>query len=192
MNKKIILPAFIIMVLAQWYVPGSMIFNREKVLSDGKEFRFKAAPVDPYDPFRGKYIVLSFEENAAQVTDVSDWTYGDPVYVSLVEDENGFAKIQSISNEEPVGASDYVLASINFFMEDSLSNVVIDYPFNRFYMEESKAYDAEHAYNESLRDTSGVTFAIVSIKNGDAVIKDVFINGIPIKEAARIRNENQN
>ena len=96
MKKIIIVPAFIIMVLLQLYVPAKMILGKEKVLAEGNEFMFKTAPVDPSDPFRGKYIVLTFEENSAQVANAEDWNSGDPVFVSLTKNDEGFAKILSI------------------------------------------------------------------------------------------------
>jgi uncharacterized membrane-anchored protein len=46
-NRKIVLTAFILLVLAQLYVPARMIFNRELIITKGKEFKFRAAPVDP-------------------------------------------------------------------------------------------------------------------------------------------------
>lgn len=191
MKSKIVLPAFLIMVLVQLYVPAKMIFKKESVVTTGKEFRFKTAPVDPTDPFRGKYIVLSFEENAIQVTNANDWNQGDHVFVSLATNDKGYARILSVSKDEPLNEEDYVKANLGFIMNDSLSNVTIQYPFDRFYMEESKAYDAEQAYNESTRDTSRVTYAIVKVRNGDAVVTDVIINGVPIREAVKNWRENQ-
>jgi hypothetical protein len=50
------------------------------------------------------------------------------------------------------------------------------------FMKESKAMPAEQAYARSLRDTSQVTYALVHIKAGAAVLKDILIGGIPIRE----------
>lgn len=183
MNKKIAIPAFIIMAIAQLYFPAQIILNNEKIYREGKEFLFKTAPIDPTDPFRGKYIVLSFEETSARVSNAVDWNYGDPVYVSLGTNEKGYATIQSIAKEKPENSESYVKASISYVSGDSAAHVTIQYPFDRFYMEESKAYDAEIIYNESLRDTAQVTYAIIAVKNGDAVVKDVIINGVPVREA---------
>ena len=191
MNKKIIIPIFLIMVLAQIYIPAKMIFDKENVIDQGNEFRFKTAPVDPTDPFRGKYIVLSFEANAIQVTNADDWHQGDPIYVSLGKNDKGFAEILSVSKEKPLENENYVNATIDFIMNDSLRNLTVRYPFDRFYMEESKAYDAEQAYMESTRDSMQVTYALVSVKNGDAVVTDVIINGVSVKEAAKNRQEMQ-
>ena len=190
MNKKIILPAFFVMALLQIYIPASMIFSAENVLTEGVEFKFKTAPLDPTDPFRGKYVNLSFEATSHRVANAVDWNYGESVFVTLGTDEKGFAKIQSLSKEKPDDTDHYVKASINYVSGDSSAHVSVDYPFNRFYMEESKAYDAEQAYNESARDSMQTTYALVAVKKGQAVIKEVFINGIPIREAAMQRREN--
>lgn len=191
MKKPILIPAFILMVLVQLYVPVKMIFNKEAVLAEGKDFRFKTAPVDPHDPFRGKYIDLFYEANAVQMTNVMDWNYGDRVFVILKNDEKGFAQIETVTKERPEPTTDYVNAMISYIIPDSLSTITIQYPFERFYMEESKAYSAEQAYNEASRDTTQVTYAIVSIKEGDAVVKDVLINGVPIRAAAEQWQDDQ-
>ena len=192
MKNKILLPAFILVALVQLYVPASMIFGKEKVITQGQVYRFKTQPIDPNDPFRGKYINLSFEENFILMPNASEWYRGDPVYVILTTDEKGFAKIESLTKVQPEGDSGYVKASINYIITDTMSHVTIQYPFERFYMEESKAANAELAYNEALRDSSQITYALVSIKDGDAVIRDVLINGIPIREAAKNFEDNNN
>ena len=58
----------------------------------------------------------------------------------------------------------------------------IEYPYDRYYMEESKAYEAEVKFREAQRDTSQLTYALVNIRNGQSVLKDVMIEGISIKE----------
>ena len=179
------------MVIAHFYVPAKMIFNKEAVLAEGKDFRFKTAPVDPTDPFRGKYIDLFYEANAVQMTNVMDWNQGDKIYVLLKNDDMVFAQIETVTKDKPDPATDYVNAMISYIIPDSLSTVTIQYPFERFYMNESKAYDAEQAYNNAARDTMQITYAVVTIKDGDAVIKDVLINGIPIRAAAEQWQEDQ-
>ena len=190
LSKKIIFPAFILMVLVQLYVPVKMIFSNESLLEGGKEFKFRTAPVDPNDPFRGKYITLSFKENSTRVENAQDWNNGDQIFVSLTQDDQGFAKILSVSKEKPTDTEDYVNASISYIITDTVSWVSIDYPFNRYYMEESKAPDAEQAYREAARDTAKVTYALVVIKNGDALVEDVLLDEVPIREVVKKRMEN--
>ena len=52
LSKKIIFPLFILVALAQLFVPAKMILDREDVLSTGTAFNFKTRPIDPTDPFR--------------------------------------------------------------------------------------------------------------------------------------------
>ncbi|MEO6133061.1 MAG: GDYXXLXY domain-containing protein [Saprospiraceae bacterium] len=189
MNKTMLIPAFILMVLLQLYIPGRMISRKESILSGGKDFRFKTAPIDPTDPFRGKYITLSFNANSTQVANAEEWNQGDPIFVMLGEDEKGFVKINSIITERPADTEDYVKASIRYIIADTISYVTVEYPFSRFYMDEFKAEDAQNVYGEAAMDTNQVAYAIVSIKNGDAVIKDVMIDNVPIKDVVKARLE---
>lgn len=180
------------MVLAQIYIPATMIWNNERIITTGNEFRFRTAPVDPNDPLRGKYIDLSFSENSFVVTNINEWKAGDQIFVVLTTDEQGFAKILSVSKEKPENEMNYVAARIGFIRDESLRIIHIEYPFHRFYMEESKALAAEQAYLESTGDSTQVTYALVRIKDGDAVIRDVIINGVPISQAAKSWQDTQN
>lgn len=159
-----------------------MILNREEVLKSGKEYKFRTAPIDPNDPFRGKYITLDFKENIAKIDSTTQWARDEDIYVTFKTDYDGYANIHSVSKEKPTDNQDFLRAKVDYIMYDDSSKIVIQYPFDRYYMAESKAHKAEIIYLESIRDTTQVTYALVNIKNGDAVLKDVLINGVPIKE----------
>lgn len=184
-NKKILLGVFVLVALIQLFVPANMIWSREKVLSEGTEYKFKTAPIDPNDPFRGKYISLNFEQNTVEVENADDWMMQQKVYAILTTDEEGYAKISSVKKERPEGEEKYVQAKAHFVSFNGSNELSVEFPFDRFYMEESKAYDAELAYRESQIDSSQVTYALVSVKNGKAVLKDVMIDGVSIKEIVK-------
>ncbi len=65
----------------------------------------------------------------------------------------------------------------------------IEYPFDRFYLEESKAPEAERAYWEANRDTTQVAYALVAVKNGHAALKDVMINNKSVIDVVNELNE---
>lgn len=191
-NKKILLTAFTLVALVQLYVPAKMIWDSEDVLNTGTEFKFKTAPIDPNDPFRGKYITLSYDENTVEVPNEQDWVIGESIYVSLITGKDGFAKILLISKTKPTDNQDFIKAKVMFVTENGSNKLTIDYPFDTYYMEESKAYDAELTYRRSQRDTSKITYALINIKNGDAILKDVMIDGTSIKEIVKAnRKENK-
>lgn len=181
-SKKAQLLVFILVALVQLYVPATTIWDKEEVLNTGTAYKFKTVPVDPNDPFRGKYITLYYDQNTVKVENAEDWTRGEPVYVLLTVDREGFAEIQAVSKEKPTGHQDYFRAKISYVSGDGTNKLTVAYPFNRFYMEESKAYEAEQTYIQTQRNTSKITYALVSVKNGDAVLKDVLIDGISIRE----------
>lgn len=184
------MPLFIIVALAQLYVPFKMIYDREEILETGTDYKFSTAPIDPSDLFRGKYIILSYKDNVVDVKNEKSWIATETVYVSLDTDEAGFAKIESISKEKPSENQDFIKAEVSTVSSDGTNKLTIYFPFDRYYMEESKAYDAELVYTKSLQDTTQVAYALVSIKNGDAVLKDVLINGISIKEIVKEKQQN--
>lgn len=182
---KLILAAFVLIALVQIYVPARMILDREDVLSTGKEYKFRVAPVDPVDPFRGKYITLRYLENMIVDETENGWGTSRFVYVILNTDSAGFAKIHSILKDEPMNNQDYFRANVKRIWINNSFRLTINVPFDRYYMEESKANTAEEIYRESLSDTNKVAYSLVSIKHGEAVLKDVIIDGTSIKELVK-------
>lgn len=182
--KKLILISFVLVCLAQWYVPGAMIATREDVVRNGTPFRFRTEPVDPSDPFRGKYITLSFQATTFPRDTGVEWRSGQNVFVVLREDKNGFAQIGDVVKVPPE-AHDFVEAEVAYTSQD---DIIIQYPFERFYLEESKASAAETVYREgNARDSTQITYARVRVKGGKAVVEDVIINDRSIVDIVRER-----
>lgn len=180
MNKLIFI-LFGIMCIAQWVVPGMMMYNSETVIAEGREFKFKTEPIDPSDPFRGKYITLAFEADYILTEDSVTFRPGQKIFVTFEEDSDGYAKPAEISESEPVEEEYYLETTVDYVSNfRSNHRVQFELPFNRFYLEESKAKKAEDIYREAQRDTANIAYAVVSLGSGQAVIKDVVINGQPI------------
>lgn len=182
MFKKYIFPAFILVCLIQLFVPAKMIWDREAIISEGTPFKFRAAPVDPNDPFRGKYLDVNFEPNEFEVANIEGLSWGETVYLSLTTDTEGYAAIENLHKEIPL-SGDFVRVEVSSVINNpEKKSVFIRYPFNRFYMEESKALAAEELYREVLRDSNRIAYALVMVKNGEAVFKDLIIDDVPIQE----------
>ena len=180
MKTKNILIAFAVTALVQLFVPLKMIYDSEITAREGIEYRFKARPVDPNDPFRGKYITLSFDMEDLQTKDTT-WASGETIYISLVNDKDGFAIAKNTSREKPETSGDYISAKVVYLRENG--KISVELPFDRYYMEEGKAPDAETAYAEYVnRKDYKPAYGLVAIKDGNAVLKDVIIDGIPIKD----------
>jgi uncharacterized membrane-anchored protein len=187
-NKNIVIILFLIVVMAQLFVPSQMIYDQEDIINTGKIVKFQCEPIDPNDPFRGKYITLNFKENRIKVKNFKNWNNNEIVYAIIETSTEGFAKIKSISKTEPIDNSIYLKLKINYIAEYDDNKIYLDFPFNRFYMNENKAKKAEEVYAESIIDTTKIAYALVATKNGKAVIKDVLIDNISIKELAKANN----
>ena len=181
MMQKLVWPAFILMVAAQWFVPARLVLQTEHLLKTGKEFKFRTQPINPNEPIYGNTVYLSFKATSARSTSTDTLYTGDPVYVSLSVDSAGYAKITALSKEEPAGQTDFVLAAVDYALGDSTGLIYVKYPFDQMYLEAPK--DAVHDGSVSFwePDTTQVSYAIVMINKGHSALKDVIVDGTSLK-----------
>jgi uncharacterized membrane-anchored protein len=188
MNKKYyLILAFVIVAIIQIFIPAQMVWNQEDIIATGKEFKFKTQPIDPNDPFRGKYVQLYYDNEFFINPDTNiKWERNEKVYLTIEVNEEGFAEIKSASKAAPINNKDYFMANIGYinnYSKDSTINV--NFPFENFYMEETKAEKAEDIYTKSIIDTNITCYSLVKIKKGEAVLTDVIIGDKSIKEIVK-------
>jgi uncharacterized membrane-anchored protein len=172
----------VLLCVIQLAVPAFMIVRREHALTAGRAFKFKTAPVDPYDAYRGRYVALRFE--AATVKGISlpaGVGHGARVYALLGEDEKGFARVTALSMTKPPGGS-YLRGRVQYPEPDQ---VLLEFPFDRYYMEETKAPAAESAYRRHGGRETSDTYAVVKILGPQAVLQELYVGGFPIEEFLR-------
>lgn len=180
MKSMHIFSIFVVVVLAQLFVPAQMILDQEHVIASGTAYKFRTQPIDPSDPFKGKYIRLNYEMNSAFSTD-STLTRGQTIFIRLKTDSLGFAMVKEVSKDNPENG-DYLKAKVDWYNNHE-HKVLFRLPFNEFYMNEAKAYDAELAHINAQRDSlPNNTYALVYVYQEKAVLDNVFINDIPIAE----------
>lgn len=202
--KYLIMIGFVVMAAAQWYVPGSMIFESEKTANEGIEYKFKTAPVDPSDPFRGKYVTLSFlaeEYNPIDTNEIHFSSY-QSVYVSVVPDNEGFAKIVKLTADPPEDDVDYFAATFQYGQNARLTTfpdtsfmakpyIQLEFPFQTFYVEETKASEIEKQYWEQRMDSTVNCYAVVRIREGHSTLVDVRMNDRSFTDIIREINESK-
>lgn len=190
--KKWIPLIFGVMVAAQWLVPAKMIWDSENVVDNGSVYKFKTRPIDPSDPFRGKYVTLNFEASVFISDSATSFEERQVVFASIAKDSSGFARVIELSEIRPE-ITDYVEIKIqsSYINKNNEREFFLKFPFERFYVEESKAAEAERAYWQASRDSAQQAYALVSIDRGSAVLQDVIINGRAIKEIVEELNSNQ-
>lgn len=173
---KYIIPALIIFFLAQLYFISTPIISNEDLLKNGTPYKFRIAPVDPEDPFRGRYVTLSFRDNQVDVPLSEEWQYDEIVFAEVTNGQDGYARIKKLHRSRP-STSSYIKTSVSqVSIFDNHKKIFLDLPFDRYYTEESKAPELEKRYQEAAMDTTRTAYIIVHVKKGDAVIKDLVLN----------------
>ncbi|GAA5221346.1 hypothetical protein GCM10025777_19760 [Membranihabitans marinus] len=161
-----------------------MVWQQESVIHSGTVFKFRTAPVDPVDVFRGRYVALNYADNQYEMSEKREWRNGETIYVVFKKDDFGYAIIDSISKERPANVDDYLKTTVDYFTSEIPQTITVVFPFDRLYMEESKAQNAEEIYRREGSKGEKETYGLVSIKEGRAVLLDVFIDNISIREIA--------
>lgn len=190
MKKSLKITLLIFMVILQLAVPLYMMRSHQITLNEGQQFKFKAAPVDPYDPFMGRFLSINLEQRSIQVDDIRQYRSGRTVYIILENEEGGYAKVSGISFNRPNNTSyfktkiAYIENTYGSVMElntNSLSpipgKVHFVIPFNRYYLPENLALKAEKEWNKLFTSRSNEVFITVRIYQGNAVIENVYISG---------------
>jgi uncharacterized membrane-anchored protein len=188
-RNRILALVFLGVALLQVALPASRILLYEKTLAEGRAFKFKTAPVDPYDAFRGRYVALGFDARDATWTPEERPEYGTQIFARLETDAEGYAKFGEATLDPP-SEGDYLKVTAGYMDKDKKLGVAV--PFDRFYMEEGIAPEAEKVYregtrvipfNEPRRDIPA--HAVIRIRDGLGVIEQVYIGEKTLAEAAR-------
>ena len=180
MKAKVIFGLFAVLAAVQVTVPVSQIWKHEDILATGRAYKFRTAPVDPYDAFRGRYVALGFAGTVTSIRAGDELGYRGHAYVGLEEGKDGFVRFKELSVMPP-SAGDYLRVQ---YLWGNNTNASFALPFDRFYMEETAAPKAESAYREfgnRRSQTNDQTYVVVRVKGGRGVIEDLFIKDKPVR-----------
>ena len=97
-------------------------------MRDGRLWKFKAAPINPNDPFRGHYVSLRFAAEEFPQSEKLALTVSKNVYVRLKNDADGFAQIESVSEQRRSG-NDVVRADSASYYEGKQR---VTFPFDKY------------------------------------------------------------
>ncbi len=87
--------------LLQIGVAGSMVWQHATTLRSGRVWKFRTAPVDPVDAFRGRYVALRFA--AEEFRREQPLGFDCKVYLRLKQDADGFAEVDQLTTELATG-----------------------------------------------------------------------------------------
>jgi len=181
---------FAAVCLVQLAVPASLIAKHEQTRSAGTPYRFQAAPVDPNDPYRGKYVALRYAVEREPVPFADQgfvyMGYNRRVYAELGTGPDGYARLVKVHDERPAGV-DYIDVFTRHLAERAQGDnaaptaIHVQLPFDRYYLPEDVAPQVEAAYIEAARKAQSNTWAEVRVRDGHGALVGLFLDGKPVQ-----------
>ncbi len=172
---------------AQWAAPLATIRAQEEVIARGEVVRIAVAAPDPYDPLRGRYLrVRPQEVDVVLGPELAHLKSGNKVWVQLEKRADGLHHIGKVSEEKPV-AGDYVQGTLKSAWirgsnpTDRVPKLKIEWPFDRFYLNEKLAPQADTWLRENTRGNKTVVAELHLLK-GKAVLTDLELDGHSFRE----------
>ena len=191
--KLLISIAFGLLCCIQLGVIGFQIVTYERVLKEGEAFYFDVLPFDPYDPFRGRYVTIRFDWDtlkAPLVGSLEEVAKTGKTY-AILEHTKGADRIKEVTPSKP--DKGYFIEVTNVYPESERSEkptkkeakelkmIHFSLPFDRFYMREDLAPQAEKLLRFNDEKNTDIQ-AKIKILNGKGVIEDLIINKQPIAQ----------
>ena len=180
-RRTVILGLFAVLAVAQLAASVGMIARQELVLRHGRVYKFLTGPVDPFDALRGRFVALVFESNTMPVVEGFEVSRGDRVYALVEEDADGFARLTRLVRQRPPGDAAIPVKVHHTYRAE----VRLELPFDRYYMEEDIAPEAEAAYRQRARAGNRDAYVTVRVWKGHAVLEELYVGGKPILEFLR-------
>jgi uncharacterized membrane-anchored protein len=151
--------AFIVVI---GFVVGFILYNQWP-LTTGERMVLATLPVDPFDPFRGQYVIINYEISRFEA---EGFESGERIYVLLEEDEEGIWRFDGVSKVKP-SEGDFIKGEVeNSFGE----SVRVKYGIEQFFFE--RGADVP---------TRGITVAVKVAASGRAALVELLKDGEPIE-----------
>jgi len=194
---KIRLGCYILALGAALAYPVAKIISFEYPSVPPNIYMFETEIRDPYDPMRGRYVSLNFKQNQVRLPGREKNLLGwdRPCYAVLEANPDGTARIADLVTDVkqlPAG-KDFLKVRYTYYTRDFDADTkehketgvhVIVLPFDRFYLNERLAPEAEKEVRENTR--RGKAFVRVKIyRNGNFALDDLLVDGKPILERLR-------
>lgn len=169
--------AFGLGCVLQWAAPLVQIRSYDRVLAKGELHRFKCMAPDPYDMFRGRYLAVRAMPDTVEIPKEDSFESGHPAFAVLETDEDGFAAVKSLARQRPADGA-FVSVTVRSAYD---GKAYIDWPFDRFYLNERIAPKADEWFRMNVGGTDPV-IAHVRVLDGRAVLADLQQGGKSFRE----------
>ena len=160
--KKQIVGLFVVIFIVLSAVLSFIVYNGWPLWT-GKKIVLDTLPVDPFDPFRGQYMIINYEISNL---DVKGFNEGDSIYANLDKDEQGVWRFQSASGSKPE-KGDFIKGNVK---RVSGERIRVEYGVEQFFFE-------RHA----KLPTTNITVEVSVADSGRAKIVQLLHKGEPVE-----------
>ena len=165
-TKKIIFAVFALVVIL---IPVYLIFQSEAVLTGGHQHKLRLQGRDPFDPFRGKFLRLRFENRVPCESGIKE---GETGFVLLEKDTSGFSHFSYVQKSRP-SHSDYLEAKV---MSVYGGEAEMDFDnLNKFFINEDVATEAEEILGDYAQMAPDKIHLTIRVLDGEARIEDIIV-----------------
>ena len=181
-----------VLAVAAWFPIGTILkFEYPEI--PPQEFRFRTGALDPYDSFRGRYVTLNPMPNTVKAgQEESSVRTRQLRYAVLKRGKDGFAEVVRLTEEPPTGEPFVRIRNVFRRYEwqgNRRSDTVyyqFSFPFNRFYLNEKLAPEAESLVTETLRkNPDDCVLSVLIYPDGSYAVDDLLIGGKPLRDLLR-------
>ncbi|RPJ09768.1 MAG: hypothetical protein EHM28_00540 [Spirochaetaceae bacterium] len=191
-KKRTIRIIFAVVCLVQIAIPLVIVFSAEKLARDAdannRFSRLLCLPRDPVDFLRGRYIDLRFDIEQVsldkipsgkiiEASSTKDFN-GTEVYV-LLRNEGDLHVIEDVVMEMPRNNAFFIRAKASLRDNGVMS---LKYDFNRYYMQEDYAIEADDLLRGNWKDTLNLVLTIAADNSGRALQNKLELNGVRIED----------
>lgn len=176
MSTRYRLVLFGLVVLLQLWVPLRGILRYEAALRAGAVYKVRVEPVDPEDPFRGRYLAVRLVLDG----DVEIDPPADEAWATIEADPDGFARALATSASRPAtGDAVRVRRSWRSRADGEGRETALQLTVDRYYMNERAARAVDRRM-WSRNGTADASYALVRVKDGVAALEAIVVDGRPL------------
>lgn len=169
----------IVMLLYLWF-PFNMIRHTEKILNQGIIHRFRLEPIDPYDAFRGRYVVLFYGNTAVPAMD--SLSSGQPIFITLAKDSSGYSFFEAAWAVKPE-RKDYIITEASYFASASDTvHFVLPENMQYYYMNEKTAPLVDELLWQPIDTIPHKNTVSVRVLKGETAVEELYVDDLPVLE----------
>ena len=170
-SKKIFFLVFALIILS---IPAYLIFSSEDVLENGNRHKIRLQGYDPFDPFRGKYLRLNYDDLVPCDFELDK---GELAYVVFEKDSLGFSNFSYAYANQP-GHNDFLKTTV-LYISNGQARIKLD-NITKYFINESKAAAAENLIQDFTRNRPNDIYVAIRVLDGEVRLEDIFVEETPL------------